>query len=67
MRAVIVWLIKGGFNSPIFAPFKSGHKPTFNGEKWVILGSFPLLDTLGISGGIYGGAYKSMNPWFYWA
>ena len=40
MRAVIVWLIKGGFNSPIFAPFKSGHKPTFNGEKWVILGGF---------------------------
>ena len=30
----------GGFNSPIFAPFKSGHKPTFNGEKWVILGGF---------------------------
>lgn len=25
-------------------------------------GAFPLLDTLGISGGIYGGAYKSMNP-----
>ena len=23
---------KGWFNSPIFAPFKSGHKPTFNGE-----------------------------------
>ena len=31
--------------------------------KWGFFwGGFPLLDTLGISGGIYGGAYKSMNP-----